>query len=307
MNKIIFGITTYDSIDFLYKNMKILLAEISKLDMYTKKIIISSNGEQNYKKVPEIINQLKNMYNTIEIELLNTTKKGKNNALNAILKCCEQDEICYFIDDDIEISYTTIQSNIEYLIEHRKLYDIPIIVGPNFKMKMNNFNMFQKLISIPYSKNAANSPFVMGGALTFYRKDFEYYPSDENIADDGYIGNYFLRFLYDNNIDLPTTNIMKDGYAYFKPCKTYREWKNQQIRILIGVDNSYKCFGKKYESYFKNKCRWEYSFSKELQKPIRISPNLLIYRLLQKKVLKDLIKSNLKQVTWENISSTKKI
>lgn len=87
------------------------------------------------------------------------------------------------------------------------------------------------------------------------------------------------------------TNIIKDDYAYFKPCKTYHEWKQQQIRILIGVDNSYKYFGYQYEDYFKSKCKWEFSFSKELQKPIKMNLNVLIYRLLQKRVLKMLKKN----------------
>ena len=306
MNKIVFGITTYNSLDFLYENLEVLFNEISKLHKYNKKIIVSSNGNQNFKNIPVIIDQLKEMFDTIEIELLNTTVKGKNNALNAILQCCDQDDICYFIDDDIDISYSTIQSNIECLIRYRVLYNIPVIVGPNFKMKQNNYNLFQRIISIPYLENAANSPFVMGGALTFYKKDFESYPTDENVADDGYIGNYFLKYLYDHNITQYSTNIIKDDYAYFKPCKTYHEWKQQQIRILIGVDNSYKYFGYQYEDYFKSKCKWEFSFSKELQKPIKMNLNVLIYRLLQKRVLKMLKKIKTNQVVWENISSTKK-
>ncbi len=307
MNKIIFGITTYNSMDFLYDNLKVLLKEICKLDKYNKKVIISSNGEQNFQDVHKVINQLKETFEIIEIKLLNTKIKGKNNALNAILECCSQDDICYFIDDDIDISYNTIQSNIECLIRYRNLYNIPIIVGPNFKMKQINYNLFQKIISIPYLEEAANSPFIMGGALTFYKRDFGYYPSDENIADDGYIGNYFLKYLYDNEITIYSTNIIKDEYAYFKPCKTFLEWKQQQIRILIGVDNSYKYFGPQYENYFKSKCKWEFSFSRELQKPIKMNFNIMIYRLLQKIVLKELKRINSNQFEWENISSTKKI
>lgn len=116
-------------------------------------------------------------------------------------------------------------------------------------------------------------------------------------------------FISDTVLDMApsNTNIIKDGYAYFKPCKTYHEWKQQQIRILIGVDNSYKYFGYQYEDYFKSKCKWEFSFSKELQKPIKMNLNVLIYRLLQKRVLKMLKKIKTNQVVWENISSTKKI
>lgn len=143
MNKIVFGITTYNSLDFLYENLEVLFNEISKLHKYNKKIIVSSNGNQNFKNIPVIIDQLKEMFDTIEIELLNTTVKGKNNALNAILQCCDQDDICYFIDDDIDISYSTIQSNIECLIRYRVLYNIPVIVGPNFKMKQKLDNRNQ--------------------------------------------------------------------------------------------------------------------------------------------------------------------
>ena len=68
MNKIVFGITTYNSLDFLYKNLKVLLNEISKLHKYNKKIIVSSNGEQNFKNIPIIIDQLKEIFDTIEIQ-----------------------------------------------------------------------------------------------------------------------------------------------------------------------------------------------------------------------------------------------
>jgi len=39
MNKIVFGITTYNSLDFLYENLEVLFNEISKLHKYNKKTL----------------------------------------------------------------------------------------------------------------------------------------------------------------------------------------------------------------------------------------------------------------------------
>lgn len=71
------------------------------------------------------------------------------------------------------------------------------------------------MISVPYRINSPNSPFLMGAALTFYRKNFGLYIEDENIADDGYIGNCFLKYLYDNRLLNEPSNIVKDGFACF--------------------------------------------------------------------------------------------
>lgn len=307
MNKIIFGITTYNSIDYALDNLSIIINEIVKTPYNNKDIYISSNGMQNYYKIEKIVNELKKMYSCANIKLINLKKKGKNNALNAILKKAKSDDICYFIDDDIAISSLTIESNIECLIKNKIEREIPVIVGPNFKVIDNNLSLFQKIISLPYLMTSKNSPFVMGGALTFYRKDFDFYPNDENIADDGYIGNYFLKYLYDNNLTNERSNIIKDSYAYFQLSNNFTEWENQQIRILIGVENSYECFGSKYINYFKEKCKWEYSFGNELRKPVKWNIRLGMYRILQKLVMKKLEKVSNDKVSWENIYSTKKL
>lgn len=324
--KVIIGIPTFNSQNYISKNFETIQKEINLLSNYEVIIFICINGD-NFELIKNEINNIKCSY---EVRILYEKNSGKNNALNRILKESKKlnFDLIHFIDDDVDFKNGSILKNIECLIEKSKKYKTKyILVGSHFlgrkktlqeqlniSKTLGIFNyLFQKIIVIPFEKQIENPNFCLGGAVCGFLEIYPFYPnSTTGIADDGYIGNYFL--LHSPLTRLGCCPIFKhiDSVMYFNLANNYSEWKLQQIRIFIGVYYSYQYFENSL-NLFRDYFSWEYSIEEEFRISFRQKKTLIeiykvfILRLLQKIILKEatqIIKSK-KCPDWNTAITTK--
>lgn len=253
------GIPTTNSHNYIFENLMMYLPHIKELnDHFIVKVFVALNGDENSDLTKEQIRKALVEYdkNSVEIVLLECVNSGKNNALNEILCTCRKSneiDIIHFLDDDILLSDDTLICNVKTLINGKKKLNQPVLIGTNIyarKRELKHYYsknksliislkqaFFNYIFSLPFEKSSEAPRFCMGGCLCFYIDDFGLYPSDDTgIADDGYIGNYFLLSAGKNNHP-GSKNIIKppESVAYFEVASSLTEWINQQVRIFTGV------------------------------------------------------------------------
>lgn len=310
-HKVIIGIPTMNSEMYIEKTLLELKKEILLLKKYIVMLVICINGD-NYIKInilKDIIKNITKIY-PCEVKVLISNKLGKNNALNKILKIAKKNkyDLIHFIDDDIRFKEGSIEENITLLIKKSEQYQTKyILTGSHFegkkmsfKNQLKNFYLkgiwyyfFQKIIGLPFERIEENPKFCLGGAICGFLEIYPFYPnSDTGIADDGFIGNYFLI-----NSNLTEKNICplfksKNSIMYFNLANNYKEWKLQQVRIFIGVFYSYEYFKENY-LLFKKYFSWEYSIGKDFRvsfknkKNINFKIKILLLKLFYSSVLKE--------------------
>ncbi|MCL2051016.1 MAG: glycosyltransferase family 2 protein [Lachnospiraceae bacterium] len=328
-HKVAIGIPTTSSFDYIEATLEAVAAHIRPIaSEYDIEIIIALNGGRKFYETKTKIINFKENNKDLSIHFIECVKQGKNNALNKILKYAENSDIIHFLDDDVILKEGTVKTNIKALIDSKREYRCPVLVGSNFYAYDCGYKYFRnlgygiftslkrifwyKLFSLPFEGESRQPKFCSGQSVCFFRKDFGYYPDDETgIADDGYIGNYFLIKNTAAKINLVKP---KNSIVYFKIASVPSEWLRQQIRIFTGVYYSYKVFPG-YSSLFEKEFSWKYSVSKNLRGKHAFESSfidnirLFILRSFQRRVLKKSMKliNNNNIADWAIASSSKAI
>lgn len=233
--KVIIGIPTIDSSSYIYNSLMNIKKEIELLKIENDvELIICINGDYNNEKIKKEINRFND-----NICILETPVKGKNNALNHLIKKAKllKGDIIHFLDDDVILSEGSLNKNIETLLKYSEKYKTnEVLVGSNairiqetFFSKIKEYGLkgiyryfLYQIFSLPFRKVNENPKFCIGSSLGGFLSFYPEYPDDSTgIADDGYIGNYYLinSSLYNKEV-FPLIKL-KDSIFYFKVSDSY--------------------------------------------------------------------------------------
>jgi GT2 family glycosyltransferase len=243
--KLIIGIATIDSVNYITNTISHLQEQLKECFLEYK-IVLSVNGNiQTYQFLTE---QYPNFM------VLYTEQAGKNTALNKIIQYAKDNhyDIIHFFDDDVRLKNNAIAINLQELINDFHTVKQPSIVASHIlrvelslKYFIQKYGLFQGLksyyywqvFSQPFTENACHPNFVIGSAYGLLVRDTPFFPEDNNIADDGFIGNYFALRNKNNPIKHPDYSIAYVNITYNK-----QEWLKQWLRIHLGVMKSYDYF-----------------------------------------------------------------
>lgn len=301
------GVPTTNSVSYIANTLDSVAQYTRCLEApFNVKIFIALNGDENFIATKKIILMFIKSHASTDITLIECPRAGKNNALNMILKAAANCEIMHFLDDDVLLSKDTLQLDVNNLIRYESMYDCPVLVGSNAYAHKRSLKFYllqdykiipalkavfwRYIFSLPFEKGSEQPKFCLGGSVCFFIKDFPGYPPDDSgIADDGYIGNYFLTKKTENVLN----NIIKPAGSemYFEVAISIDEWLKQQVRIFTGVYYSYLAFPGNMDLFIKA-FSWKYSVGGDFrgkdiaEKTVIRRVRLALLRHLQKEVLK---------------------
>ena len=326
--KIALCIPTTESSDYIAVTLRKLTPEINLITEKTFQVtlVVCVNGINADLTADALASyQKKTLFDLI---VLQSGSKGKNKAINAMVKYCKQYnyDILHFLDDDINVSAGSILANIRALIDSKDNTSIPTISGSNFYAKKHTFAyiaaqmpiskaivqyFLQEVYMVPFSKNSDINLFLSGQSMCVWAEQCPTLPDDSSgIADDAFLSNYYA---LQNKPYEKASNIIKveSSIIYFYVPYSFEEWKSQQKRIMIGVERSFLYFHENYD-YLQKLFMYRYSEFKKYRKnnrPISIKNRLLliVFRHFQKIILKEAAKDfhSSTGVRWEQIKTCK--
>jgi len=329
------GIPTFNSGEYIYAS----LSRIQKEIMYRplgidQRIVVCINGTKDNSTTRQEIERFERESATIMIEVIEEERKGKNNALNRIIRHARLEHLCdiiYFFDDDVWPSKGSFATNIETLIKHEKCHGLPVLVGsamlaishhPSHFIRLKKSlgkglkaYFFHWVFTLPYRPDSERPKFCEGFSVGTFIRYIPYYPDDATgITDDTFLSNYFASIGKEAYLSEGIPPIIKPpgSEAFVEIPYDYREWHRQQVRVHAGIRRSFNSFSAEDQTFLFEYFQWPYAFNRESRVwPQNIAKHRLLhyalYRLLhehnEKKACNFLVNGNIPD--WGTAVSTK--